>query len=135
MTRVLSLFLLALVLFVGCGKSEPTKKSSGDPFADKASKLVDDLGAGRFAAVRSTFDTRLKNEKTVDRIKTEWTTFQDANGTYKSHDEPKQVKEGILTVERVIVTTSKGTAEVRVTYHPYGTVASVFFLKAGTPGP
>lgn len=42
---------------------------------------------------------------------------------------------GELVVERVPITTSQGTGEVRVTYHPDGTIAGLYFLRAGAPQP
>jgi len=42
---------------------------------------------------------------------------------------------GQLDVERVPVTMANAEGEVRITFHPDGTVAGLYFLKADAPAP
>jgi hypothetical protein len=140
---------LAGALFVALSLAACSKGSSSQPspqssstsspaavdFKAAASALVDDLAAGKFNEVESKFDTTMKGQLPVAQLQNNWRTYLELVGSYKSHAAPEQVMKGEIAVERVTITTSSGTGEVRVSYHPDGTIAGLFFLKAGAPPP
>jgi hypothetical protein len=137
-TRLVPVLLLVLAACGGKGSSPPEVSSecrSPKTIRVRAACFVEDLAAGRFSRARSSFDATMKEEKSLAALENDWKTYQELVGAYESHGTPDEVKTGVLLVERVPVTTDKGKGEVRVTYHANGTIAGVFFLRAGVPGP
>jgi hypothetical protein len=128
--RVVGVF--ALLFVVACGKSSP---APGNPFESQARTVVDDLAGGRFLRVENKFDPTMSSQLSSVQLSNNWRTYQEAVGTYKSTDNVALVKQGDLSVERVTITTSTGTGEVRITYHPDGTIAGLYFLNTGAPPP
>jgi len=141
------LLWVAAVLAVGLAACTGIRKNEASPspaatssaastdFKSAAEKLVDDLAAGNYDAVESRFDVTMKSQLPRAQLENGWRTFQESEGNYKSHGAANAVMKGQLTVERVPITTATGTGEVRVSYHPDGTIAGLFFLKAGAPPP
>ena len=137
--------LLLLVGLVGCGKggssssasstSPPAIAAASIDFKAAASALVADLAAGRYAEVEAKFDPTMKSQLSVTVMQNNWRTYQELVGTYKSHGVPNEIAQGEIRVERVPITTATGSGEVRVSYHPDGTIAGLFFLRAGAPSP
>jgi len=101
----------------------------------EATTVVDDLAAGKFNSVEARFDDTMKAGLSVDALATDWVAYQKTYGGYRSHGTATEVLKGQIHVERVPITTANGTGEVRVSYHPDGTIAGLFFLKAGAPPP
>jgi hypothetical protein len=101
----------------------------------RAGQVVDDLAAGKYAEVEAQFDATMKAQLPLAALQTSWTTYEQLLGPYKSHDQPASVMKGDLDVERVTVTMTNGAGEVRITLHADGTIAGLFFLKAGAPPP
>jgi hypothetical protein len=97
--------------------------------------VVDDLASGKYADVEAQFDATMHAQLPLAALQTSWTTYEQVLGPYKSHDQSTSVMKGELDVERVPVTMTNGTGEVRVTFHPDGTIAGLFMLKAGAPPP
>jgi hypothetical protein len=96
---------------------------------------VADLAAGHFTAVEGKFDPTLKASLTLPALQHAWTTYQQLLGVYRHHLAPASVRVGQLDVERVPVTMAHGQGEVRISFNPNGTIAGLYFLKAGTPPP
>ncbi len=111
-----------------------TVAASGD-FKAQASAVVDEIAAGRYADAEAKFDVTMKARLPAAQLLDAWRTYQQTNGTYKSHGTPTEVLRGDIHVERVPITTSTGTGEVRISYHPDGTIAGLFFLNANPPAP
>jgi hypothetical protein len=144
MKRCVALGILAAFLIgsAACRSSKtagptPTTSSSAarSDFAADAGGVVDNLAARRFITVEAAFDVTMKSKLPVAELENAWRTYQEIEGTYKSHGVPDEVEKGALTVERVPITTATGKGEVRIAYHPDGTIAGLFFLKAGAPPP
>lgn len=110
-------------------------KTKPGPFASRADQLMTDLSSGNYAAVAASFDPTMKAQLSVSVMGNDWSTYEQLLGPYRRHDEPSSVMKGQLDVERVRVTMANGAGEVRITYHPDGTIAGLYFLKAGAPPP
>jgi len=105
------------------------------PFASAGDQIVADLVAGNFAAVTAKFDPTMTAAMPPASLENSWKTYQQLLGAYRSHGSPASVMKGQLDVERVPVTMAGGGGEVRITFHPDGTIAGLYFLKAGAPAP
>jgi hypothetical protein len=133
--------LVLLVVLAACRGREPTAPEvsaecrSPKTLGVRAECFLEDLAAGRFSRARSSFDATMKEKKSLAVLEDDWETYQELVGAYEDHGTPDEVKTGVLLVERVPVTTDKGKGEVRVTFHANGTIAGVFFLRSGVPGP
>jgi hypothetical protein len=131
-----------LLMGVACSNPAPSNVAtptasvtSSKDFRSDASRVVEDLAAGRFADVESKFDATMKAQLPATQLLNAWRTYQEAEGTYRRHGQPAQVMQGQIAVERVPIATTSGAGEVRVSYHPDGTIAGIYFLKAGAPAP
>ncbi len=100
-------------------------------FAARADQVVADLVAGRYAAVTAQFDPLLATQIPTPALASAWTSYQQLLGAYQRHDPPRSVQAGGLDVERIDVTMARGPGEVRVTFHPDGTIAGLYLLQAG----
>lgn len=130
--RVAGFLLVGLIAALGaCAKNSSTT----DKFADDATRLVDNLASEKFAAVVSDFDATVKAQLPESVLAQAWRTYQEVVGNYKNHISVETVRKGALSVERVTIITVRGSGEVRVTYHPDGTIAGLYFLKYGAPPP
>lgn len=126
--RRLSL-LVPLVFVAACGSA------STGPFSAKAQQIVSDVASGNFAAVTADFDATMRTALPLPALQNSWRTFQEQFGAYRDYGTPTSVMKGQLDVERVPVTMASGAEEVRVTFHPDGTIAGLFFLSANAPPP
>jgi hypothetical protein len=132
-TRVVGFLVIALIAALGaCGKDSSNTR---DEFADDATRLVDDLASGKFAAVVADFDPTVKAQLPESALANAWQTYQEVVGNYKNHVSVETVKKGALSVERVTIITVRGSGEVRVTYHADGTIGGLYFLRYGAPPP
>ncbi len=145
MQRASCAAILVFLALIGCTKSSTSGSASTSTpasttaasvdFKAAASAVVADLAAGRFADVEAKFDATMKGQLPVAIMQNNWGTYLRIVGTYRSHGTPEQVMRGEIAVERVPITTATGTGEVRVSYHPDGTIAGLYFLRAGAPAP
>ena len=126
---------LAVVAFSPACSSSVSPPVRPGPFAAQAGQVVADLAAGNFTAVEGKFDPTLKASLTLPALQQAWTTYQHLLGAYRHHLAPASVRVGHLDVERVPVTMAHGQGEVRVSFNPNGTIAGLYFLKAGAPPP
>ena len=135
--------ILVFLSLIGCSKSgtsqtaatatpASTAAASVD-FKAAASALVTDLAAGKFAVVEAKFDATMKSKLSLTVLQNDWRTYQELVGAYKSHATPTETTQGEIALERVPITTATGAGVVRVSYHPDGTIAGLFFLRAGAP--
>ena len=129
---VVSAVLLAACGSGGGGSIAPTPPG---PFASAADQVVGDLVAGTFAAVTAKFDPTVAAGLSLASLENNWKTYQELLGSYRSHGSPASVMKGQLDVERVPVTMANASGEIRITFHPDGTIAGLYFLKAGAPAP
>jgi hypothetical protein len=117
--------LLAVVAFLSaCSGSSPTRPG---PFASQADQVVADLAARNFTAVEAKFDPTMKALLTLPLLQNAWTGYQKLLGSYRSHSAPTFARVGQNDVERVPVTMAHGQGEVRISFHPDGTMAGLAF--------
>ena len=133
MHRAAAALVVALALTAGACSSKAAPATG--PTADAATKLVDDVAAGNFAAITSHFDAKMAPNYSGKQLAQDWQGFQQAFGDYESHGEPKETKRGTVTIEQVPVKLSKRNGEVRISYNPDLTIAGLYFLKRGEPLP
>ena len=117
----------------GCASGKSVPKPG--PFSGKADQIVKDLGTSAYTDVSASFDQTMKTQLPQAALQNAWTSYQQLLGSYKSHSAPASVMKGQLDVERVPVTMANAKGEVRITFHPDGTVAGLYFLKADAPAP
>jgi hypothetical protein len=115
-----------------CGQDSPVEAASFDA---QSSQIVADLVAGSFDEVRARFDATLTDQLSEGALANAWRTYQEVLGAYQSVGQPTSVMRGELTVEQVPVQLANAPGEIRITFHPDGTVAGLFFLTAGNPVP
>ena len=121
----------ALVACSGGG----TSKAKPGPFATRADQVVADLSSGNYQAVAASFDPTMRAQLPVAVLQNDWVSYEQLLGALQSHGEPSSIMKGQLDVERVPVTMANAKGEVRITFHPDGSIAGLFFLKAGAPAP
>lgn len=109
--------------------------SSGGSFDSQASQIVTEIAAGQFAAVRAQFDSTMTDKVSETDMSSAWSSYQQALGNFQSAGQPTSVVRGDLTVEQVPIQLAQGSGEVRVTFHPDGTIAGLYFLPSGVPVP
>ena len=120
------------------GRATPAQTAAlaqPNQFDAAASQVVAEITSGQFAAVRARFDPTMTAQLSEDQLADAWRTFQELLGDFQSAAPPTSVMRGDLTVEQVPVRLANGPGEIRVTFHPDGTVAGLFFLRPGVPVP
>jgi hypothetical protein len=104
-------------------------------FEAQASQLVDDIVAGRFATVGERFDPTMLDVQSEEGLASAWLTYQEVLGSFQSAGQPHPLLRGHLTVEQVPVQLARSEGEIRIVFHPDGTIAGHFFLRTGVPVP
>jgi hypothetical protein len=98
-------------------------------------QLLDDIVQEEFTAVTATFDHRMKEALSAQRLCSAWGDYRKEFGAYGSHGDPEQLQRGDLTVVNIALRMEKQPGQFRVTFHPDGTVAGLYFLRSGVPVP
>lgn len=88
-----------------------------------------------YAAFTAHFDILMQQKLTPQQMASAWATYQQALGTYQSHRDPEDVPRGELTIVNVRLQMAELPGQFRVTFHKDGTVAGLYFLRAGVPVP
>ncbi|MFF1556994.1 DUF3887 domain-containing protein [Streptomyces sp. NPDC058279] len=94
---------------------------------------LDDIVNGRFAAATAHFDPTTRRLLPPAALAQAWTAYQAAFGSYRSHGRPADVASGALTVVNVPLSMEHRPGEFRVGFHEDGSIAGVWFLRAGVP--
>lgn len=110
-------------------------KGAPDPFDGQAIQVVADLAAGDFADVAAQFDPVVSAQLSAAGLAGAWSDYQALLGAFQSAGQPTSVMLQGLTVEQVPVQLAQGPGEVRIAFHPDGTIAGIFFLRPGVPLP
>ena len=141
--RSLQLRTLAILAVLGalamstsaCGGADtPTPSSAGSP--DKlALATLDQIVQGDNAAATAHFDQTMAGMLSAPALGQSWITYQQLLGKYQSHGDPQDVQRGELTVVNVPLQMEHAPGQFRLTVHPDGTVAGLYFLKEGVPVP
>jgi hypothetical protein len=100
-----------------------------------AMTAIDDIVAGNYAAVTVHFDPTLQKMLPAKALGQAWSTYQQSFGAYQSHGDPEDTARGDLTVVNVPLQMDKKPGQFRLTVHPDGTFAGLYFLKEGVPVP
>ena len=122
----------------GLGRPAPAQTvalAQPSPFDTTANQIVAEITSGQWADVRARFDPTMTAQLSEVQLADAWRTFQELLGDYQSAAPPTSVMRGDLTVEQVPVSLANGAGEIRITFHPDGTIAGLFFLRPGVPVP
>ena len=113
----------------------PASSFAAQDFDAQASQVVAELVDGRFADVRARFDATMTDQLSEEGLATAWRSYQELFGPFQSADQPTSVMRGDLTVEQVPVHLANSDGEIRIAFHPDGSIAGLFFLRPGVPVP
>lgn len=118
-----------------CGGADtPPVSAAGSP-DELALATLDQIVQGDNAAATAHFDQTMTDMLSAPALGQAWITYQQLLGTYQSHGDPQDVQRGELTVVNVPLQMEHTPGQFRLTVHPDGTVAGLYFLKEGVPVP
>ena len=95
----------------------------------------DSIVQGDDTAVTARFDPTMQSALSAPALGQAWTTYQQTLGSYQSHGDPQDVQRGDLTVVNVPLQMAREPGQFRLTVHPDGTIAGLYFLRQGVPVP
>lgn len=95
----------------------------------------DNIVQGDDAAVTARFDPTMQSALSAAALGQAWTTYQQTLGSYQSHGDPQDLQRGDLTVVNVPLQMAREPGQFRLTVHPDGTIAGLYFLRQGVPVP
>jgi hypothetical protein len=101
----------------------------------RALQILNQIIQGEFAAARADFDGVMQQRLSCQELSSAWAAYQQTLGGYQSHEDPQDVSRGDLTVVNVPLHMALMPGQLRVTFHGDGTIAGLYFLKAGIPVP
>ncbi len=116
------------------GADTPTASAAGSP-DQLALATLDQIAQGDNAAATAYFDQTMADMLSAPALGQAWITYQQLLGTYQSHGDPQDVQRGELTVVNVPLQMEHAPGQFRLTVHPDGTIAGLYFLKEGVPVP
>jgi hypothetical protein len=94
---------------------------------------LDAIVQGDYPAVTAQFDPTMQKVLPVKVLGQAWTKFQQSLGAYQSHGDPQDSQRGELTVVNVPLQMEHKPGRFRLTVHPDGTIAGLYFLREGDP--
>lgn len=101
-----------------------------------ALQMLDAIVRGDYDAATTHFNSGMKQKLSPQSLGAAWTSYQKTYGTYQSHGDPEQVRQGDSTVVTVPLQMQNQPGLFRVYFQNNdGTVSGLWFLKAGTPVP
>ncbi|OHT67532.1 hypothetical protein BKG66_22965 [Mycobacteroides chelonae] len=118
-----------------CGGADTPKASVADSPDQLALATLDQIVQGNNAAATAHFDPTMADMLSAPALGQSWITYQELLGTYQSHGEPEDIRRGELTVVNVPLQMERAPGQFRLTVHPDGTIAGLYFLKEGVPVP
>lgn len=134
---------LAMLIMLGtlamnasaCERADTPKASAADSPDQLALATLDQIVQGNNAAATAHFDPTMADMLSAPALGQSWITYQELLGTYQSHGEPEDIRRGELTVVNVPLQMERAPGQFRLTVHPDGTIAGLYFLKEGVPVP
>jgi hypothetical protein len=132
------MFVGATVLFAGAGilALDAAPAATAAPSPDQvAMATLDNIVQGNDAAAVAPFDATMQPLLSAPALGQAWKTYQEQFGAYQSHGAPEDIQRGDLTVVNVPLQMARQPGEFRITVHPDGTVAGLYFLNEGVPVP
>lgn len=130
--RIEIVVLLLLTGVAGCSaraKEPPHFHSSLESTATASLKQIQ---SGSCADTAARFDQAVRTSLDAPGPCGAFEKYQTALGRVTSSSAAYSQREGDLTVVRVPLALTRGRGEYRVTYHPDGRIAGIFFLKSIT---
>jgi hypothetical protein len=100
-----------------------------------AQATFDQIVAGDYAGATTQFDQNLQKMLPAAALGQAWSAYQQTFGAYQSHGDPEDVQRGDLTVVNLPLQMARRPGQFRLTVHPDGTVAGLYFLREGVPVP
>jgi hypothetical protein len=126
----------ALVGVIGLvGLSASPLAVAAPPPDQLALTTLNNIVQGDDNAVTAQFDATMKNALSSDALGQAWTSYQQTLGAYQSHGDPEDVQRGDITVVNVPLQMQNEPGQFRLSVHPDGTIAGLYFLRAGVPVP
>jgi hypothetical protein len=126
---IMVLFACASMLAVGAAPA-----ATADVTPDQiALATLDDIVQGDYPAVTAQFDPTMQRVLPVKVLGEAWTKFQQALGAHQSHGDPQDSQRGELTVVNVPLQMEHKPGRFRLSVHPDGTIAGLYFLREGDP--
>ena len=139
-----ALMLGALVSAAGCATSTatppPTATSTTATTAavtpdQLALATLNEIVQGDSGAATAKFDPTMRRMLSADALQQAWTTYQQQFGPYVSQGDPQDVPRGKLIVVNVPLQMQNAPGQFRLSVHPDGEIAGLFFLREGVPVP
>src|SRR5579875_2186585 len=96
-----------------------------------ALQLLNHVIQCEYSAVTTHFDDQMRQKLTAQQLGSAWRAYQQTLGSYQSHGDPEDVRRGELTVVNIPLQMAQEPGQFRVTFHSDGTVAGLYFLRAG----
>lgn len=96
---------------------------------------LDNIVQGDDTAATARFDPTMQSALPAAALGQAWTTYQQTLGAYQSHGDPQDLQRGDLTVVSVPLQMEHEPGQFRLSAHPDGTIAGLYFLKEGVPVP
>jgi hypothetical protein len=139
-----ALMLGVLITAAGCATSTatppPTATSTTATTAavnpdQLALATLNDIVQGDPSAATVNFDQTMRRMLSPDALQQAWTTYQQQFGPYQSQGDPQDVTRGKITVVNVPLQMQDAPGQFRLSVHPNGQIAGLYFLKEGVPVP
>ena len=130
-TGVTAVFAATSVLALGAAPAA----TAADTPDQVALATLDSIVSGDDAAAVAPFDDTMRPMLSAQALGQSWKTYQEQFGAYQSHGAPEDVQRGALTVVNVPLQMANQPGQFRLTVHPNGTIAGLYFLKDGVPVP
>ena len=96
---------------------------------------LNDIVQGDDSAATAHFDQTMQQKLPVEALHQAWTAYQQQFGPYQSHGDPQDITRGDITVVNMPLQMGREAGQFRLSVHPDGTIAGIFFLKQGVPVP
>jgi hypothetical protein len=96
---------------------------------------LDAIVQGDYPAAAAQFDPTMQKVLPVRTLGEAWAKFQQTLGAYQSHGDPQDSQRGELTVVNVPLQMEHKPGRFRLSVHPDGTIAGLYFLREGDPAP
>lgn len=108
-----------------------TTPTASDRAGQTALTILDDVVRGDYVAATASFDSQLRQKISPQLLADSCKSYQQTLGAYQSHGAPEQLPNGDYTEVIVALQMKQEPGQFLVTFNRDGTVAGLFFLRAG----
>ena len=105
------------------------------PFEAKALDELRQIDAGDCEPTAAAFDAVVKARLDATSLCASYRDYTDAFGALVRPTKATQTERGDLAVVQVFLELRRAKGEYRVSFHPDGTIAGIYFLRSGVPLP